>query len=764
MTIPKLVGVTASTPGPNVLDTYKVMLRHQNSHALVNAGFALTLSSTDPASATVTGARIFYGGVGAKLFRASSTEKAMTGVPLNASTLEVAQAALVNDIKAVGPAAYWGTTDSYRRTVAAAFLYKLFVRVVPDTAVAAANVSAGSRYVRPVSTSTATFPAESGEAPVGDPIIKLSALQQTSGEAQYVFDTNLGRRGLQGALAVTDVATGTITAIDTTAAAAMPGVVRILTVADIPSTGSNDVGAQPGQEKLFLAVGDQVFAQGQSVALVLADTFRHAYDASLKVKITTAAPTTPPVFTIADALAKGSLFPADGSGRLVPGGIIKRGDATTAIAAAKHQFSGTISLGGAKHFYMEVQNASARMADGEVLEITASTQSPSLDQLTATKVTGLPQGRVVSRNRRSGGGFGGKATRNIPLVASASLAAVVTGCEVHVQLDRGQDLRMTGGRENMYAEWSIGTDDDGVVAGYSVKMYTNGGAFMDGGYGDIDMGLLWSDNCYYFENYYGEAQVCRTNRPAVTSMRAPGVPQSVYVIERVMLHVANALGKDVDAVRASNFLRVGETTPYGQTIKYLSLPTVWQQLQDQSQYATLKAAVDTYNGANRWRKRGIAMTPLKYGIVYNGYDAQTLVNVFADGSINVSTSGTELGQGLYTKVAQAVAMALTAPLDVITVSPTNTSVTPSVTATGGSGTSEACVKSALLACAQLNTRLEPYRKAAPASATWAELVASANGKVDLSGQAAFNPSTTPTGGFFDYYGGLGWVGLGWVCV
>jgi len=748
MTIPNLQGVTAATPGPYIIDTFKTMLRHQNSHALCNAAFTLTLG----AGGVVSEARIFFGGVSQQLFRATRTEAAIVGNTLNQAALTVAQSALTQDITNIGPSTYYGTTDAYRRQLAAAMLYKLFVRSQASGSVPAPLASAGLRYVRPLSSESSTYTSDPSEAPVSDPIMKLGALKQVSGEAQYTFDEKQDRDGLYGALAITQVSAGVITEIDTSAAAAMPGVFRVLTVADIPAGGKNDIGAVPGQEKMFLSVGDNIVCIGQSVALVLADTFEHALAASRAVVITASAPAAPPIFTIQQAIASGSLYPNGTPGRLVPPQGIVKGDVDAALKASATVVSGTVTVGAQKHFYMEVQNAVARLQEDDTLVVGASTQSPGLCQMIAGNITGLVSNQINIVTRRVGGGYGGKGSRMAPVVAASSLAAYVTGRQVHVQLERCQDFVMTGGREDLYAEYEVGVNEAGLIQGMKVTWYTNGGAFMDNAYGDLDMLMFWADTVYFFPTYLVQGFVCKTNLPATTSVRAPGVPQSIFVMETIMDQLAQTLKMDTNALRAANFLAVGETTTYGQPIDYLSLPTVWQQTLDQSEYTEVKATVDAFNAANRWRKRGISIMPVKYGIAWGGYNAEAIIRIYAaDGTVQVSTSGCEIGQGLYTKVAQAVAYKLGIDLSLITVVPTKSDSTPANSGTGGSGTSEASVQAALNACDVINTRLAPVKAANP-KATWPQLVSAASSMaIDLLAEGWFSPTSTPTGNVFQYF-------------
>lgn len=223
--------------------------------------------------------------------------------------------------------------------------------------------------------------------------------------------------------------------------------------------------------------------------------------------------------------------------------------------------------------------------------------------------------------------------------------------------------------------------------------------------------------------------MCKTDLPTTTSMRAPGVVQSVFIIETIVDHVANSLGLSPDVVRQRNFYKAGQTTPYGQTIKYITLPTVWSKLMTETNYDATMAACTKYNGANRWRKRGVCITPIKYGLTSNSYIAGCMIRIHpADGTVQVTHGGCEIGQGINTKVAQTVAFELGCPLEMIEVTATSSDKVPVASITGGSGTSETCCAAAINGCATLNKALAPIRAANP-KATWAELVATASGNL-----------------------------------
>ena len=205
---------------------------------------------------------------------------------------------------------------------------------------------------------------------------------------------------------------------------------------------------------------------------------------------------------------------------------------------------------------------------------------------------------------------------------------------VHVRLDRTADLDTIAGREAVDGNYTVGFSDTGVITALELQLYNDSGYIIDTSFGDMDMAQLWADNCYYIANYQSLATVCKTNKPTTTSMRAPGVVQSVLVMETVIEHVASELNMDPMAVREANFYHIGNTTPYGQPIKYMSLPKVWANLQTQANYKDTLASVQAFNKANRWRKRGISITPIKYGIGDTGYNTSCVIRVYPqDGAL-----------------------------------------------------------------------------------------------------------------------------------
>jgi xanthine dehydrogenase/oxidase len=746
--VPALWGKSSTDKAWDAVDTFKVALRHENSHAIVNASFHLALQTPSAGAAPVcTDASIVYGGVGKELFVAKNLQTALSGSTLNQATLTAAFAALTKDIDTVGDSAFFDSTPAERRQMAAQYLYKFFLRAVGASG---AMASGATRYLRPVSSGAQAYSPDTDEYPVSEAIPKLTAYLQTSGEAIYPSDTAVAADVLHGALVHTTQPLGTLKAIDTTAAAAMPGVVRIITAADIGPDGQNCVSTDP-TEPLLVPVGGEVSCTGQQVALVVAETEQQARQAAWAVSLEFDAPAagTSPIFTIEQATAAGSFFKPTPDNPYPT--EFKVGDVDSGMAAAATTVSGVVETRGQRHFYMESQTAVARPTEDGGLVLTAGTQWPQMTQQTAAGVTGLSLADVEVKVPRVGGAYGGKITRCLPIHGVAALAAFVLNKPVSVHEERRKDMETTGSREAMRAPFRAGVDAKGVLTALEVDYSINSGYTIDASFGDITAAMTQADGCYNHTNLLFTGTVCKTNLPTSTSMRAPGSVHAVYVMESVMEYLAWQAKMDPVALREANFYAQGDTTPYGQTLKYVSLPTVWEQLKAKVNYEQAVSDVAAFNAANRWRKRGISMIPNKYGIGINFYQAGVNIRLYpGDGSVQLNHSGCELGQGINTKVAQAVAYALDCPLTSIKVSATDTDKVPTSTPTGGSGTSETTVQAALDACATMNARLKSIRADNP-SATWAEIVSKAyQTGVDLMANGWYYGPGQPSGGPYDF--------------
>jgi len=422
------------------------------------------------------------------------------------------------------------------------------------------------------------------------------------------------------------------------------------------------------------------------------------------------------------------------------------------LPAAEQSVTGTFASGGQSHFYMEPQTTLATPSENG-LELWTGDQDPAFTQTTVSTLLGIQANQVNVKVRRVGGGFGGKLTRQAPLAAACALAAVKLQQPIFAVNERLADMTMTGGREPITVDYSADHDTQGKLARINMQIHCDGGWLSADASGDLAMAVGFSDNVFFAPNYKCNSALYKTHTHSRTSQRAPGVVQSITAIQVIMEHISRNLGLPFETVQKLNFYKPGQVTPWGDVIASESfnwtLPSIWDKLHQDASFDARSQAVNAFNACNRWRKRGIAMTPVKYGMSFNDYHTLAIVNIYADGSVLVAHGGCEIGQGIHTKVAQAAAHVLGIDLSRIRVDDTETSKAPNNTCTGGSGTSESAVYAVGLACETLNGRLAKYRKEKP---SWELAVGAAIGaKVCLSAEG-WSADTTPNTFAYATYG------------
>ncbi|GAB1343726.1 xanthine dehydrogenase molybdopterin binding subunit [Gemmatimonas sp.] len=481
-----------------------------------------------------------------------------------------------------------------------------------------------------------------------------SAIGHVTGRAPFIADLPTRRDELLVGLVTSTVASGRLLAVHTEAARALPGVVAVLTAADIP--GARHFGPLVADEP-FLAI-DRVDYVGQPLAIVAAQSAQALQQALALVQVMVAPEA--PLLELDDAMTRGAFLTAPRR--------ISRGDAADAMARAKHVRRGTLHVLGQEHVYLEPQSTLAIPGDHGQLDVHVSTQGPSETQHVVASMLGKGLHEVVCSVRRLGGGFGGKETQaNLP-AACAALVTHCTGRAARLVYDRGDDFRRTGKRHPFFARWTVGFDDDGRIEALQVELFADGGAFTDLSPSVMDRAMLHVDNAYFLEHVDIIGRVCRTNHAPTTAFRGFGGPQGVAVIERILHDVALACREQRPAASPTSLWQVQhanlygaaprDTTPYGQVVQGNHLPELLRQLRHESDFDARLSAIERENRQpSRWL-RGLAMTPVKFGISFvatfmNQANAQVLV--YPDGTVQVSTGGTEMGQGLHTKIRQLVA-------------------------------------------------------------------------------------------------------------
>ncbi|AVP98021.1 xanthine dehydrogenase molybdopterin binding subunit [Ahniella affigens] len=494
--------------------------------------------------------------------------------------------------------------------------------------------------------------------------------------------------------------------IDISAAAKMPGVHAVLTATDIP--GANQTGPIIPDEPLLPDAEISYF--GQAIAWVLADSESQARQAAALV--TAQYEPLPAVLTYDAAEAAQSYH-------LKPS-VIERGDPVAALAAAAHSAKGRLDVGGQDHFYLETHSCRAEFdADGQLI-LHASTQHPTETQHIVAHVLNLPAHRVTCRCIRMGGGFGGKETQANGFAAICAIGAQKTGRPVRLKLHRSQDMQLTGKRHPFRADYDVGFDADGRIEAAIIDLVADAGWSVDLSPPVLMRAMVHVDNAYFLPNVRVQGRMAKTNLPSNTAFRGFGGPQGMIVAEEMIAAIAATLNLPADVVRERNFYRGANDAPrnqthYGQAVIDNELPELWAALKDSADFSTRRAAIESFNAAHPHQKRGLAITPVKFGISFNKTiynQAGALVQVYHDGSIQLNHGGTEMGQGLHSKMIVVASRVLGVNPERIRVMVTSTEKVPNTSATAASSGSDLNGHAVADACNTLLSRLRPVAAAA----------------------------------------------------
>ncbi|HBM39461.1 MAG TPA: xanthine dehydrogenase molybdopterin binding subunit [Sulfitobacter sp.] len=576
---------------------------------------------------------------------------------------------------------------------------------------------------------------------VAKPLPHDAAKLHVTGAARYVDDIPTPATTLHIAFGLSTVASGTLNGMDLRDVAAAPGVVAVLTAADLPF--DNDVSPSNHDEPLLAT--DAVHYAGQPVFMVIATTHLAARHAA-RLGAVDITPTTP-ILTIEEALAADARF-EDGPR------IYQKGDATAALTTAPQTLSGTINIGGQEHFYLEGQAALALPQDNGDMVVHSSTQHPTEIQHKVAEALGTPMHAVRVETRRMGGGFGGKESQGNALAVACAVAAARTGRPCKMRYDRDDDMIVTGKRHDFRIDYTVGFDAIGRISSLDFTHYTRCGWAMDLSLPVADRAMLHADNAYHLDNIRITSHRLRTNTQSATAFRGFGGPQGIVGIERVMDHIAQSLGFDPLAVRRANFYAdvmqpdasgkahdhralphdaeadlasrgappapkestppqpTGlQTTPYHQPVQDCIINALTDRLAQTSDYAARRAAIADWNATQPVLKRGIALTPVKFGISFtltHLNQAGALVHVYQDGSIHLNHGGTEMGQGLFQKVAQVAASRFGVELSAVKITATDTGKVPNTSATAASSGTDLNGMAVQVACDTIRDRIADH--------------------------------------------------------
>jgi len=655
---------------------FKVSKRREMDISTVAACFTVDLDKQN----VVRHARLAYGGVAAMPARAKKTESALLGKVWNEETIENVLPILRTEFTPISDVR--GSAE-YRSGLVTSLLEKYYFDSV------AADVS---RLNSPLKSQSGLTSAATKPAP------HESAHKHVTGEAVYTDDPPAGKNFLEVWPVCAPHAHARILKRDASAARRVPGIRAVLLAEDIP--GLNDIGTK--RDEILLADKEVLF-HGHMVALVVGKTQEACRAAAEKVVVEYEP--MPHILNLRQALAEKSFHNEPN--------FIRRGNCDDALANAPSTLEGEFELGGQEHFYLETQAAWAERGEDGSMFVVSSTQHPSEVQAVVAHVLHLPANKVVVQVPRMGGGFGGKETQAAMPAALAALAAHHTGQPVRVRFNRDQDMALTGHRHPFLAKFKVGFDENGLLRAAKIHLWSNGGWAQDLSQAVTDRALFHLDNAYYIPAVEFQGQVAKTNLSSNTAFRGFGGPQGMLVMEEILDRIARRLGLSPEVIRERNLYRgKGETntTPYGQEIGDNRIRTIWRELKRTSHLARRRKEIAKWNGENPHHKRGIAMTPVKFGIsftVTHLNQAGALVLVYQDGSVQVNHGGTEMGQGIHTNIAAIAAKELGVKPEQIRVMATSTDKVPNTSATAASAGTDMNGAAVKNACDILRARLAP---------------------------------------------------------
>ena len=659
---------------------FKISKRREMDISTVAACFTVDLDKQN----VVRHARLAYGGVAAMPSRARQTESALLGKVWSEETVKYVLSILRTEFTPISDVR--GSAE-YRSGLITSLLEKFFhdsegrVTRVPDSD----ENYLGLAELVPPKHANRPPPHESGH-------------KHVTGEAIYTDDPPAGKNFLEVWPVCAPHARAKILKRDASAARQMPGIQAVLLAEDIP--GLNDVGTKRDEN---LLADKEILFHGHMVALVVGETQQACRAAAEKVVVEYEP--LPHILTLRQALAEKSFHNEPN--------FIRRGNCDDALANAPSTLEGEFELGGQEHFYLETQAAWAERGEDDSMFVVSSTQHPSEVQTVVAHMLHLPANKVVVQVPRMGGGFGGKETQGATPAALAALAAHHTGRPVRVRFNRDQDMALTGHRHPFLAKFKVGFDENGLLRAAKIHLWSNGGWSLDLSQAVTDRALFHLDNSYFIPAVEFRGQVAKTNLSSNTAFRGFGGPQGMLVMEEILDRVARRLGLSPEMIRERNLYRgKGETntTHYGQEIEDNRLQTIWHELKQSAQLEQRRKEITKWNAEHPHRRRGIAMTPVKFGIsftVTHLNQAGALVLIYQDGTVQVNHGGTEMGQGVHTNIMAIAAKELGVKPEQIRVMPTSTDKVPNTSATAASAGTDMNGAAVKNACDILRARLVP---------------------------------------------------------
>ena len=511
-----------------------------------------------------------------------------------------------------------------------------------------------------------------------------SSLRHSTGQALYIDDMPEQENLLHGAPVLSKFPCGKIKNINSDKLKNLPFFTKVVTAKDIP--GDNEIGPIKSGEPVL--ADESVSYIGQPVAIVLAKTHQEAVYASSLVEIETEL-TTNPILNLDDAYKKKSF--------LEKPMILQKGNIEKDMLKSKYKLSGNFEIGGQDHFYLETHVALTIPGENDEYQVWSSTQHPTEVQHGVGNVLNIPSAKIDSKVRRLGGGFGGKESQATIFAAMSALGAFITQKPVKIRLNRHTDMTATGKRHNFKVFFTVGFTATGKLLALDIKLLSNGGNVLDLSGPVMTRALTHLDNCYFIKSLKAVGYVCKTNTVSNTAFRGFGGPQGMLTIENILYSVSQYLNRPIDEIRKVNYYssQNGLKTPYGQIVKNPRIEKILNEIKKLSNYNERIKEIKEFNlnqkNNNLPFRKGIAMMPAKFGISFNKPSLNqggALVHVYSDGSIRLNHGGTEMGQGLFIKVAQVVAKCFNVPIEQIHITSTNTAEVPNTSATAASSGSD----------------------------------------------------------------------------
>ncbi|CZR67703.1 probable xanthine dehydrogenase [Phialocephala subalpina] len=680
-----------------ITKAYKQAKRKDDDIAIVTAAFRVRLDD----SGLVSDISLAYGGMAPTTLEAKTTMSALIGKKWRSSaTLNETMSSLAQEfnLKFSVP----GGMATYRRTLAMSLFFRFWHETIADFGVGKVDPSLVSEIHRSISTGYRDNYNPHEQRVVGKQIPHLSSLKQNTGEAQYIDDMPKQDRELYGAMVLSSRAHAKLVEVDFSPAIGPGLAVGYVDKHDVRP--DQNLWGSVVKDEPFFADGE-VFSHGQPIGMVYAETQLQAQAAARAVKIVYE--DLPTILTIDEAIEAKSFFK---HGKILKKGIALEDNMDDVWSECDRVFEGTTRMGGQEHFYLETNSAMViPNKEEKSYEVCMETQE------FVAQVTGVPSHKVNARVKRMGGAFGGKESRSVQLACLLAVAAKKSWRPVRCMLNRDEDMMTSGQRHPVQARWKVGVKHDGTLIALEADVYDNAGFSQDMSGAVMDRCCTHLENCYEIPHVLIRGHVCKTNTHSNTAFRGFGGPQAMFIAESYMCAVAEGLDIPVDELRWKNLYKQGQLTPFLQRIdEDWHVPMLLEQVRKEVDYDTRCATIEKFNSENKWKKRGICMIPTKFGLSFatalHLNQAGASVKIYADGSILLHHGGTEMGQGLYTKMCQVCAQELNVPLDSIFTQDTTTYQIANASPTAASSGSDLNGMAVKDACDQLNERLKPFRE------------------------------------------------------